>query len=194
MIVNLIKKYKELILYGIFGLGATLVNIIAFYLLRKGGISLIPSNCLAWFFAFVFAFVTNKVIVFGSTDWKSGKAVYELITFTAARLGTLVVDTAMMYAMVDLMKINDLISKVVVNIVVIIINYVLSKFVIFNKKEDLRISKDTITDMITNIVNTVYNKTEWYRKNKFFNSMFFKYTVLFCIKAFIAFLQFIKYH
>ena len=109
MIVNLIKKYKELILYGIFGLGATLVNIIAFYLLRKGGISLIPSNCLAWFFAFVFAFVTNKVIVFGSTDWKSGKAVYELITFTAARLGTLVVDTAMMYAMVDLMKINDLI-------------------------------------------------------------------------------------
>ena len=53
-----------------------------------------------------------------------------------------------------------------------------------------KINKDTIGS----ITKTVYNKTEWYRKNKFFNSMFFKYTVLFCITAFIAFLPFIKYH
>ena len=53
-----------------------------------------------------------------------------------------------------------------------------------------KINKDTIGS----ITKTVYNKTEWYRKNKFFNSMFFKYTVLFCITAYIAFLPFIKYH
>lgn len=53
-----------------------------------------------------------------------------------------------------------------------------------------KINKDTIGS----ITKTLYNKTEWYRKNRFFNSMFFKYTVLFCITAFIAFLPFIKYH
>ena len=53
-----------------------------------------------------------------------------------------------------------------------------------------KINKDTIGS----ITKTVYNKTEWYRRNKFFNSMFFKYTVLFCITAFIAFLPFIRHH
>lgn len=53
-----------------------------------------------------------------------------------------------------------------------------------------KINKDTIGS----ITKTLYNKTEWYRKNKFFNSMFFKYTVLFCITAFIAFLPFIRHH
>lgn len=53
-----------------------------------------------------------------------------------------------------------------------------------------KINKDTIGS----ITKTLYNKTEWYRKNKFFNSMFFKYTVLFCITAFVAFLPFIRHH
>ena len=131
MIVNLIKKYKELILYGIFGLGATLVNIIAFYLLRKGGISLIPSNCLAWFFAFVFAFITNKVFVFESKEWKTKKAIYEMISFTFARLMTLFIDTALMWFLVYKISFNDMLSKIIVNIIVIILNYVLSKFWIF---------------------------------------------------------------
>ena len=89
MLLDYIKKYKEIILYGIFGAGATFVNIISFYIVRKASIGLFMSNCLAWFFAFVFAFITNKVFVFESKEWKTKKAIYEMISFTFARLMTL---------------------------------------------------------------------------------------------------------
>ena len=131
MLLDYIKKYKEIILYGIFGAGATFVNIISFYIVRKASIGLFMSNCLAWFFAFVFAFITNKVFVFESKEWKTKKAIYEMISFTFARLMTLFIDTALMWFLVYKISFNDMLSKIIVNIIVIILNYVLSKFWIF---------------------------------------------------------------
>ena len=89
------------------------------------------SNCLAWFFAFVFAFITNKVFVFESKEWKTKKAIYEMISFTFARLMTLFIDTALMWFLVYKISFNDMLSKIIVNITVIILNYILSKFWIF---------------------------------------------------------------
>lgn len=131
---SIIVKYKEIILYGVFGLGATLINIISFYIFRQLlGIELIPSNVLAWALAFIFAFITNKLWVFESRNWKSTAAIKEMSSFLITRLTTLIMDTFLMWLFVECLTINNLISKIVVNGIVIIVNYVASKFWVFKK-------------------------------------------------------------
>ena len=134
MFKTLLKKYKEIILYAIFGGGATLINIIAFYLLyHKFHMNLLTANILAWLAAFIFAFVTNKLWVFESKEWKSKAAIKEMLEFLFTRLATLLIDTLLMWLFIDLININELISKIVVNVIVIAINYFASKFWIFKK-------------------------------------------------------------
>lgn len=128
-------KYKELILYGIFGVGSTAINIIAFYLLDTiMACDLIFSNVLAWIFAFIFAFVTNKLWVFESKSWNGHKAFKEFIDFFIARVATLFIDTFLMWLFIEVLFMNSLLSKIVVNVVVIVINYIASKLWIFKEK------------------------------------------------------------
>lgn len=134
LVKKFIIKYRELIMYGIFGVGATVVNIVVFYLCRKVGLALVLANGLAWIVAFIFAFITNKLWVFESKEWKGQKAVKEMFGFLTARMATLFLDTFLMWLLVDMFAMNDLLSKIVVNIVVIVVNYVASKFLIFKKE------------------------------------------------------------
>lgn len=133
-VIDFLKKERELILYGIFGVGSTAINIVVFHFCGYCQLPLIPSNIIAWFFAFLFAFITNKAFVFQSKAWTGKTAFREFSSFLAARLFTLVLDTILMCVMVEWLMIGRLISKIVVNIVVIIVNYVISKFFIFYKK------------------------------------------------------------
>ena len=127
----LLKKERELILYGIFGVGSTVINIAVFHLCGHLGVDLIPSNVIAWFFAFVFAFITNKAIVFQSRGWRDRTALREFASFLAVRLFTLVLDTVLLYILVEWLLVDRLLSKVVVNVIVILVNYAVSKFFIF---------------------------------------------------------------
>ena len=70
MIGKLIKKYKEIIMYLIFGVLTTLVNWFCYAFLTKSGMEMNISNCIAWLVAVLFAFITNKVFVFESKIWK----------------------------------------------------------------------------------------------------------------------------
>lgn len=137
--VKLIKsfcmRYKEFILYGIFGAGSTAINILAFYLLDSViNCHLIVSNIIAWTLAFLFAFVTNKVCVFESKSWEGTQAIKEFLDFFIARIATLIIDTILMWIFIKIMFINSLFSKIVVNVIVIILNYVASKLWIFKEK------------------------------------------------------------
>ena len=135
LIKRLSVKYRELILYGIFGFGATAINIAAFWALNSLlGMHYIPSNVIAWIVAFAFAFVTNKLLVFGSKSWKSRDAIREMIGFLVARLATLVLDMFLMWVFIDKFSWNTVVSKIIVNVIVIVTNYVASKFWIFNKE------------------------------------------------------------
>ena len=134
MIKKIFTKYKELILYAIFGGGATLINIVSFYILyNKISMYLMPANVLAWLFAFIFAFITNKLWVFESKDWKSKTAVKEILEFLFAGLATLAIDSLFMWLLIDVIHVNGILSKVIVNIIVIAVNYFASKFWIFRK-------------------------------------------------------------
>lgn len=127
-------KYKEFILYALFGLGATLINIAAFYLFcHVLNIGLIPANMAAWTLAFLFAFVTNKIWVFESRGWGGRKALKEFISFLLARLLTLALDTFLMWLLVNVSGMAGLSAKIIVNVVVIIINYAAGKLWVFRQ-------------------------------------------------------------
>lgn len=135
-IMELIKKYKGIILYGIFGVLTTIINIAVYALCyKKLGIANIPSDIIAWIVAVLFAFITNKLYVFDSKDMKMATFLPELIKFMAARLATLGVDVLIMYIGVDMMHGPEIIIKAGANVIVIILNYILSKLVVFKKAD-----------------------------------------------------------
>ncbi len=131
-ISKLFVKYKEIIYYGIFGVLTTIINYVSYIIFtRLFNIDIFVSNLLAWILSVIFAFVTNKLIVFESKKFTIEIVLKEIVAFMAARVFSLLLDMAILYVASDLMGINDLIVKIISNVIVIIVNYVLSKFIIF---------------------------------------------------------------
>lgn len=129
---KLFIKYKEVIMYLIFGVLTTLVNIITYYISTK--IFLINyqiSNIIAWIISVTFAFITNKLYVFESKT--NDRILKEVISFYSLRLFSLVIDIFTMYIMVSLLSVDDLIAKIIANVIVIVINYITSKLITFKK-------------------------------------------------------------
>ncbi len=135
-IKNIFFKYKEQILYILFGGFTTVVNIVTFTLCADVlNMGTYIANLIAWILSVLFAYITNKLWVFESktTDIKS--LVREITTFTGARLLTLGFDMVIMYVGIDLFHLNKLLMKIVANVVVIVSNYVFSKLFIFKKAD-----------------------------------------------------------
>lgn len=133
-ICELYKKYREIFWYLVFGVLTTLVNVGAYYLFAHPlSLSVALSTALAWLISVIFAFVTNKLFVFGS---KSNKhLLYEIIAFFGARLATGALDFALMLIFVEVLGAPDLLMKIISNIVVIILNFVLSKIIVFRRQK-----------------------------------------------------------
>lgn len=135
-IFNIYKQFKEQILYIVFGVLTTAINIVSFFALtRVIGLGLISSNIIAWILSVLFAFVTNKIYVFGSRNYTVPVVLRELIDFTVSRGATGLLDLGLMYLFVSVIGIEDMISKIVINIIVIILNYILSKVYVFKEKK-----------------------------------------------------------
>ena len=133
--ISFIKKHRGLILYLVFGVLTTLVNIASYWLFAHPlSLDTLTSNVLAWVLSVLFAFFTNKLIVFESKGNGIKRFLWEILTFFGARALTGVLDTAIMVVFVDILSLNDIGVKVASNIIVIILNYIVSKFVIFAKK------------------------------------------------------------
>ena len=135
-ILNIYNQFKEQILYIVFGVLTTAINIIAFFVCsRLMNLGLIPSNVIAWILSVLFAFVTNKIYVFNSKNYNFSVVLRELIDFVISRGATGILDLGLMYLFVSVIGIEDMISKIVINIIVIILNYVLSKLYVFKNKK-----------------------------------------------------------
>ena len=136
--IALYLRHRSIIDYLFWGVMSTLVNYAAYFLCRLCfGIDYLASNVIAWAVAVIFAFVVNKVFVFRSLDWSAKVAFRECWQFVAARLFSGVLETAILKVFVDWLGMSDAIVKIFSNIVVVIVNYVLSKLVIFRKKKNL---------------------------------------------------------
>ena len=131
------KKYKEIITYLFFGFVTTVVNYGVYALLVRGfHMDVVPANIIAWIVAVVVAFVTNKLWVFESKSRDKKTLFREFFEFVVARLITLGVETLLLWIFVDKFGVNDLIMKIITNVIVVILNYVFSKFIIFRKKKE----------------------------------------------------------
>ena len=129
VITKIYKKYQEIINYLIVGFLTVLVTIIAYAIFTKiFHIYYVISNILSWIIAVLFAYYANSKYVFDGNMSKK-----EIIEFYKYRILSLIVDLILMYLLVDILLINDLISKMIVQIIVIVLNYIFSKYLIFKK-------------------------------------------------------------
>ncbi len=133
--MELLKKYKFIILYGIFGVLTTVINIAVYGMFYSVfDVSNVISNIIAWVISVLFAFITNKLWVFESKSFDIKLFMKELGSFTLCRVTTGVLDLGIMFVGVDLLKGPAMILKVVSNVIVIILNYIMSKLFVFKKK------------------------------------------------------------
>ena len=135
-LIGLYLQYKEIINYLIFGVLTTCVNFASYFIFAKLiRIDEVISSGMSWFCSVLFAYITNKIFVFES-ETKTIKDVFlEMCSFFVARVVSgILCDVGTFALMVKVFYINDIIAKIVTQFMVVIVNYVFSKFFIFKNK------------------------------------------------------------
>ena len=130
-ILTLYKKYKEIINYLIVGGLTTIVSILSYIIFKLIIPNYITCTVLSWIAAALFAYFANRIFVFNS---KNKNKIKECINFISCRLLTLGIEIAVMFLFVDLIKIPDLISKISVQFIIVVLNYIFSKLLVFKEK------------------------------------------------------------
>ena len=98
------------------------------------GLHYIPANIISWIFSVLFAFATNKSLVFNDKNHKAGHIIATMLAFYLSRLFSLIAETALIALCVDCFSFNEYISKVPISIIVVIMNYFTGKFIVFGNK------------------------------------------------------------
>ncbi len=128
------RQLKELVLYGICGALTTILDIGIFWVLANfTNLHYLVANAIAWVLAVTFSFVVNKYFVFESKSFAQSIWMKEAAEFFGARGLSCVIDMGGMFLLVSILGINKNIAKLIINLVVTVINYILSKFWIFKK-------------------------------------------------------------
>lgn len=140
---GLYLEYKEIINYLVFGVLATVVNFVSYFIFAKLlKIDEVVSSGLSWFCSVLFAYITNRIFVFESTANTKKAFLKELVSFFMARIASgILCDVGTFAIMVKVLNINDVVSKIVTQVMVVIVNYVFSKFIVFKKiknKENIK--------------------------------------------------------
>lgn len=138
-IIKMLKKYKEVISYLIFGVLTTVVSLAVYYLSvftflnPNNAFELQIANIISWIVGVCFAYFTNRKYVFESKEKNKLK---EASKFVFARVVTLIMDMIIMWIGVTLLHRNDKIIKLISQVIIIVSNYVFSKIFVFKKKEN----------------------------------------------------------
>lgn len=135
-IMCLYKKYEEIINYLIVGVMTTFVSLLVYYICvytflnPKISLQLQIANVISWIIGVSFAYITNRIFVFKS---KNQKILKEVSTFVSSRILTLLLDMLTMFVLVTTLEFDDKISKLISQVLVIILNYIFSKIFVFKK-------------------------------------------------------------
>ncbi len=128
------NRFKDVIPYLFFGVCTTMTNIVVYWLCSHVlHLGTMPSTVTAWIISVLFAYITNRKWVFRSTAESFSEILRELSEFFLCRLATGFVDWGCMYIFAEKMGLNDVMIKTLANVLVIILNYIASKLIIFNK-------------------------------------------------------------
>ena len=132
---ELVEKYWDILSYLFFGVLTTVVNFVVYlpcYNLLE--LSAVVSNGIAWVVAVAFAYLTNKPFVFRSHDWSAKTVVPELSKFVGCRVGSGLAESLILLVAVDMLGWNGNLWKLLTNVLVVILNYIGSKLLVFTKK------------------------------------------------------------
>ena len=133
-IKNLVQKHWDILSYLFFGVLTTVVNYLVYLpCFNLLALSAAVSNAIAWVVAVAFAYLTNKPFVFRSHDWSAKTVIPELTKFVTCRIGSGLLETGILFLCVDLLQFNGNVWKLITSVVVVILNYVASKLLVFKK-------------------------------------------------------------
>ncbi len=156
-IKDLFQKNKEIIMYLIFGVLTTAINWICYIVctvvcgLDESKLQLTISNAIAWTVAVILAFVTNKLYVFESKDWTPSVAIKEGVSFIGARLFTGMIEILMPAGLMSIglnqaiFGVEGAVAKAITSVLVIILNYVFSKLLVFRTKKNSKDEAETVS-------------------------------------------------
>ncbi len=138
--IKIYKKYEELINYLIIGILTTVVSLATYYLLTltvldaNNKVYLQIANIISWLASVTFAYFTNRKFVF---KVKNKSNIKECLNFYISRISTLLIDMIIMYIFVSRLKFDNKIVKLIAQVVIIILNYILSKFIVFKSSKEV---------------------------------------------------------
>lgn len=131
----LLQKYEDVLSYLFFGVLTTVVNYLVYLpCYNTLGLSAAVSNGVAWVAAVAFAYLTNKPFVFKSHDWSMKTVLPELTAFVGCRVGSGLLETGILFLAVDCLHWNGNVMKLVTSVLVVILNYIGSKLLVFRNK------------------------------------------------------------
>lgn len=138
--IKIYKKYEELINYLIIGILTTIVSLATYYLLTltildaNNKVYLQIANIISWLASVTFAYFTNRKYVF---KVKNKSNIKECLNFYISRISTLLIDMIIMYIFVSRLKFDNKIVKLIAQVIIIILNYILSKFIVFKSSKEV---------------------------------------------------------
>lgn len=128
------KQYREMIMYIIMGIFTTAVNISSFYILVEIlDTDYKTATVIAWILSVLFAYITNKIYVFQQKTSDMRSLLRELAAFFSVRLLSLGIDLGMMILLVSQFHTNETLAKILDNVVIVVVNYIASKWLVFKK-------------------------------------------------------------
>jgi len=134
MIMDLVKKHWDILTYLFFGVLTTVVNYLVYLpAYNLFGMAAAASNAIAWTVAVAFAYLTNKPFVFRSHDWSIRTVIPELTKFVGCRVASGAAETLILLVTVDILGWNGNIWKIATSVMVVVLNYFGSKFLVFRR-------------------------------------------------------------
>ena len=133
-LIDIYNRYREQILYLVFGGVTTLISIITYAVFTElADINILIANILSWIISVAVAYATNKSVVSRSDKKEAAQVLTEALSFYAGRLLTLLIEEAILFVFIDLAKLPNMPVKIIAQIIIIVLNYVISKAFIFKK-------------------------------------------------------------
>lgn len=131
--LSFLKAYREQISYLIIGGITTIIGLGGYWLLISLDFGAIPANVLSWIFAVIFAYFANKHIVFHSHATSKSAVIRQGLDFLSSRIFSLTIETSLIWVGIELLQINKYLVKIPVAVLVVVLNYITGKFLVFSK-------------------------------------------------------------
>ena len=130
------KKFKEVLLYLLFGGLTTLISLVTYWYFCRIGVDALISNVISWAVSVLFAYVTNSIWVFQARPRNMQERLSQIAGFYGGRVATLLMEEVILFIGIRLLKQNEMVMKIICQILVLVGNYIISKFLVFRKKDD----------------------------------------------------------